>query len=353
MTADIEIRHVTVAYGRNRVVHGIDLSVEKGQFVSLLGPSGCGKTTMLRMIAGLQEPSSGDIFIKGRRVNDIPVHQRNIGLVFQNHALFPHKSVFNNIAFGLKYRNVQRAEIARRVKRALEIVRLPEAGERLPRELSGGQQQRIAVARAIVIEPDVLLFDEPLSALDANLREEMRVELKRIQHTLGITTIFVTHDQSEALSMSDRVVLMRDGRIEQLGTPAELYNEPRTDFAARFFGYVNEFDGENLGADGDARVVRIGPSATVRVAKALSQEKRVKLLLRAEKVRVTEGDAREKGTSSVEGVITGSDYFGMLVRYAVNVAGTQVTVTQPLIGNTFQDGARVRLHIPDNAWISI
>src|SRR6201992_4153239 len=221
----VELRNITLAYGSFIAVENVSLSIQKGTFLTLLGPSGCGKTTILRSVAGLVNPTAGDIEVSGRRVNDIPIHKRNIGLVFQNYALFPHKTVFDNIAFGLKYRSVPKATIAEKVKRALEIVRLPGTDKKLPSELSGGQQQRIALARAIVIEPDVLLLDEPLSALDANLREEMRVELKQIQRQTAITTIFVTHDQSEALAMSDVVVVMNKGKIEQIGAPAEVYEQ--------------------------------------------------------------------------------------------------------------------------------
>jgi len=211
----VDLKDITLAYGDFVAVQDVSLAIEKGSFVTLLGPSGCGKTTILRSIAGLVNPTSGDITIAGRRVNDVPIHQRNIGLVFQNYALFPHKTVFDNIAFGLKYRSVAKSVIAEKVARALDMVQLPGVSKKLPSELSGGQQQRIALARAIVIEPDVLLLDEPLSALDANLREEMRTELKLIQRQIGITTIFVTHDQGEALAMSDLVVVMNAGRIEQ------------------------------------------------------------------------------------------------------------------------------------------
>jgi spermidine/putrescine transport system ATP-binding protein len=200
----------------------VDLDIADGAFVTLLGPSGCGKTAILRMVAGLETPSAGELVIRGRRVNDVPVHKRNLGLVFQNYALFPHKTVFDNIAFGLRYRKVPAPEIAKRVARAVDIVRLPGVEKRLPAQLSGGQQQRIALVRAIVIEPDVLLLDEPLPALDANLREEMRVELKNIQREIGITALFVTHDQDEALVMSDKVVVMDHGVVEQVGRPQEV-----------------------------------------------------------------------------------------------------------------------------------
>jgi putative spermidine/putrescine transport system ATP-binding protein len=351
MTIDIDIRAVTKAYGQNQVVHDIDLAVEKGQFVALLGPSGCGKTTTLRMIAGLEQPSSGDIFIRGRRINDVEVHRRNIGLVFQNHALFPHRTAFDNIAFGLKYRNVAKPEIARRVRRALEIVRLPHVEGRLPRQLSGGQQQRIAVARAIVIEPDVLLFDEPLSSLDANLREEMRGELKRIQKTLGITTIFVTHDQSEALSMADHVVLMHDGRIEQAGSPDELYNWPRTEFAARFFGDVNELGGTVVDCTDGVAKVKVGEGAVLTVASGMPLSGKVKLLLRAERARVVRAPVERSDASLLAGTITSSDYFGMLVRYAVDCRGQRLGVLQPLEGSVFAAGEAVQVQIPNSAWM--
>ncbi|MGA6926094.1 MAG: ABC transporter ATP-binding protein, partial [Desulfosarcina sp.] len=212
-------------FGDVLAVEEMDLEIEEGSLVTLLGPSGCGKTTLLRMVAGLEEPSAGDIFIKGKRINDTPIHKRNLGMIFQNYALFPHKTIFDNVAFGLKYRDVTRDEIHEKVAHALEMVRLPGVEHRMPSQLSGGQQQRIAMARAIVIEPDVLLMDEPLSALDENLREEMRREVDNLQKMLGVTTIFVTHDQREALSMSDKILVMKDGRKQQEGTPESVYNE--------------------------------------------------------------------------------------------------------------------------------
>src|SRR3954467_13040260 len=255
--AAVDLKNVTLAYGSFVAVKDVSLAISKGTFLTLLGPSGCGKTTILRSIAGLVNPTAGDIEIAGRRVNDIPIHKRNIGLVFQNYALFPHKTIFDNIAFGLKYRNVPKATIAEKVKRALEIVRLPGSDKKLPSELSGGQQQRIALARAIVIEPDVLLLDEPLSALDANLREEMRVELKQIQRQTGITTIFVTHDQGEALAMSDRVVVMNKGRIEQMGSPFDVYEHPQTEFVAGFLGNANFLQATVVAMQGEAVQVRL------------------------------------------------------------------------------------------------
>jgi len=352
-TAAIELKGVEKRFGGIAAVRALDLSIDQGRFVALLGPSGCGKTTTLRMIAGLEQPSAGDILVKGRRINDVPVHRRNFGMVFQNHALFPHKTVFDNIAFGLKYRKVPKVEIGKRVRRALEIVRLPSCEERFPAQLSGGQQQRIAVARAIVIEPDLLLFDEPLSSLDAGLREEMRIELKRIQHTLGITTVFVTHDQAEALSMADKVVVMREGCKEQEGAPTDVYNAPATEFVARFFGNVNEVRGTVTGRSAGVVLVRIGEGAIVKVGQSALREGSVRLLLRAERVRVARSFPNDETSTILPGTIASSDYLGLLVRYVVDAGGLRLTVVQPLEGATFADGDAVNLRIGAEAWLAL
>jgi ABC-type Fe3+/spermidine/putrescine transport system ATPase subunit len=244
------------SYGAARAVAGISLHVENGEFLTLLGPSGCGKTTTLGLIAGFFPPTRGEIFLRGRPVAALPPFRRDIGVVFQDYALFPHMIVEDNVAFGLKMRKVPRPEIRRRVDEALALVRLSGLGERRPTEISGGQRQRVALARALVIEPTVLLLDEPLSNLDLKLREEMRVEIARIQRQLGITTIFVTHDQSEALVMSDRVAVMNAGVIEQLGRPDEIYERPQTRFVAEFIGRMNFFSGEV--ADGGVRLAAGG-----------------------------------------------------------------------------------------------
>jgi putative spermidine/putrescine transport system ATP-binding protein len=351
--ADIELRHVGKRFGAVVAVEDMNLVVRAGEFLSLLGPSGCGKTTTLRMIAGLEQPSHGDILAKDRRINDIPVHRRNFGMVFQDHALFPHKSAFDNIAFGLKYRRTGRADIERRVRQALDVVRLPNIGERLPRELSGGQQQRVALARAIVIEPDLLLFDEPLSALDANLREEMRVELKRIHRTLGITAVYVTHDQAEALSMSDRVVLMRDGRIEQEGTPDQLYRNPASEFSARFFGQVNEVNGVVLAGDGQGCRVRLDGGTEIALARINGKAgERIKLFLRAERASVAPSFPGDPGFSIITGTIATCDYLGVLARYVVDLAGTQFVVLQSAGHAMMRPGDRVAVRIPSDAWMT-
>jgi len=320
MTNAVELKDITLAYGNFVAVEGVSLTIEKGTFLTLLGPSGCGKTTILRSIAGLVSPTHGDIAIAGRRVNDIPIHKRNIGLVFQNYALFPHKTIYDNIAFGLKYRNVPKPVIAEKVKRALEIVRLPGVDKKLPSELSGGQQQRIALARAIVIEPDVLLLDEPLSALDANLRDEMRIELKQIQRATGITTIFVTHDQGEALAMSDIVVVMNKGRIEQMGAPAEVYEHPQSEFVASFLGNANFLAATVTSGRDGAIEVKLADGTPMTVgggaARPVTAGDTVKVVVRAEKLvlRPLEG-------APLKGRIADVDYLGALARYDIDLAG--------------------------------
>src|SRR5262245_18851444 len=241
---DVELVGGNESVGNVRAGEDISLRVYRGEFLSLLGPSGCGKTTIMKMVAGLLEPSAGDIFIRDERVNDRPPYERDVGLMFQNYALFPHKTVFENIAFGLKYRGVGSAERQRRVRAILDLVRLPDIQGRYPHQLSGGQQQRVALARTLVVNPAVALLDEPLSNLDKKLRAGMQVELKQIQEKSGITFIFVTHDQSEALAMSDRLAVMNAGKILQLGTPREIYQAPKSRFVADFLGQSNFFEGE-------------------------------------------------------------------------------------------------------------
>jgi len=228
-------------YGGTVAVAGIDLDVAEGEFVTLLGPSGCGKTTTLGLIAGFFPPTAGEIYLKGKPVADLPSFKRDIGVVFQDYALFPHMTVAENVAFGLRMRKVASADTARRVKDALDLVKLGGFGERRPLQMSGGQRQRVALARALVINPTVLLLDEPLSNLDLKLREEMRIEIVSIQRRLGITTVFVTHDQGEALVMSDRIAVMNHGRIEQIGDPSAIYEAPATRFVAEFIGRMNMF----------------------------------------------------------------------------------------------------------------
>ena len=264
VSPDLELRNLEKSFGGVRAVDNISLRIEQGEFVTLLGPSGCGKTTTLRMVAGLEQPTAGSITIQGQRVEGVPAYRRNVNTVFQNYALFPHMTVFDNVAFGLTVKRHAKDEIRRRVEEILARIKLPGFAARRPFQLSGGQQQRVALARALVNNPAILLLDEPLGALDLKLRKDMQLELKRIQRDVGITFVYVTHDQEEALTLSDRIVIMSHGKIEQVGTPVEVYQHPRTRFVADFVGVSNFIQGVvregreksvsvTLGGLGDAR----------------------------------------------------------------------------------------------------
>src|SRR4030095_2462884 len=242
--AFLEIENVRKSYGAQTVVQNFELAIERGEFISFLGPSGCGKTTTLRMVAGFEAPSSGAIRINGQDVTRLRPNPRNVGMVFQSYALFPNMTVAGNVGFGLRVASRPAGEIAARVEEMLKLIKLPTLGGRYPYQLSGGQQQRVALARALAIKPQVLLLDEPLSALDAKIRVALREEIRTVQRNLGITTIYVTHDQEEALSMSDRIVVMNEGRVEQIGTPFEIYNNPKTRFVASFVGTLNLLKGK-------------------------------------------------------------------------------------------------------------
>lgn len=252
----VKLRSISKTFGDRKVLDSLDLDLNDGEFVTLLGPSGCGKTTVLRMIAGFEEPDTGSITLEDAVLHDKPAHERPVNTVFQSYALFPHMNVYDNVAFGLRMEKVAKAEIHERVREVLEMVQLAHLSDRRPDQLSGGQQQRVAIARAVVKRPRVLLLDEPLSALDYKLRKQMQNELKRIQRRLGITFVFVTHDQEEALSMSDRVVVMREGGIEQIGTPREVYESPNTLFVARFVGEINQLA---------AQVIRPRPAGRIEI----------------------------------------------------------------------------------------
>jgi putative spermidine/putrescine transport system ATP-binding protein len=315
--AELALSELTKTYRDVRAVDRVALSVAGGEFVTMLGPSGSGKTTTLMMVAGFVEPDAGDVFLDGVRVTDTPTHRRGIGMVFQHYALFPHMTVFENIAYPLKMRKVPRGEIGSRVGSVLEMVQLPEVAGRYPRQLSGGQQQRIAVARALVYQPRLLLMDEPLGALDRKLREQLQVELRSLQQSLGITTLYVTHDQGEAMSMSDRIVVMRDGRIEQAGTPGELYESPRTVFVANFIGESNVLQGA-VRVEGERSFFETPEG--LRIPVTLRPHKdcgRSHLIVRPERVLFATG---EPLAVSLPGRVTSVTYLGERIRYSVSLA---------------------------------
>ena len=305
--------------------------IKEGEFVSLLGPSGCGKTTILRMVAGLVEPSRGRILIGPDDVTALPPNKRGLGLVFQSYALFPHLTVHENVAFGLRRRRVGGTELEGRVKEALAMVRLASFGERYPRQLSGGQQQRVAIARALAPHPRVLLFDEPLSNLDAQLRDEMQIELKRLQRGLGITTLFVTHDQGEALSLSDRVGVMAKGVIQQFATPEDIYHRPATGFVASFIGKPNRLSGTVAARDGHGGLIDLGGGATLAVASLDRQPgAKVDIVIRQEAISLDVGPA---GPSALSGSITLRSFSGARVQYVVRLAdGIELVAEAPSKG---------------------
>ncbi len=310
----VGLRELSKRYGGHLAVDSLSLTVEPGSMLALLGPSGCGKTTCLRMIAGLVKPSSGEIFIDGRQVTTVPVHRRNIGLLFQNYALFPHLTVAENIAFGLEARGISRVEAQARVVEALRLVQLDGYADRMPVRLSGGQQQRVALARCLVVEPSLLLLDEPLGALDKSLRDSMQVELRALQQRLGITTIIVTHDQDEALTLADSVAIMRDGQLEQLGAPAEVYQAPASRFVAGFIGVSNFFKGRVDRRDGHAVRVAVASGPVLTVNNCPDGENNVTVALRPEAITVAPIGANgvDHKFNSVTGIVEQVVYRGFL-----------------------------------------
>jgi putative spermidine/putrescine transport system ATP-binding protein/spermidine/putrescine transport system ATP-binding protein len=321
--AFVRYQGIVKRFGDVLAVDHVDLDIPEGSLVTLLGPSGCGKTTLLRMLAGLETPSEGDIFVKGKRINDVPIHKRNLGMIFQNYALFPHKTIFENVAFGLKYRNVPKETVTEKVNKALELVRLPGVGPRKPSQLSGGQQQRIALARAIVIEPDVLLMDEPLSALDENLREDMRREIDNLQRQLGVTTIFVTHDQREALSMSDKIIVLKDGLKQQEGSPEEVYNYSINHFVADFLGHPNFMNAVvDTEVDGYTRVrLDDGSTLLTNPAQTFAGGSQAEVVVRAQKFTLGPLAEYQEDSSknSLFGKIVDRSYMGGEVSYYVKL----------------------------------
>jgi iron(III) transport system ATP-binding protein len=320
-------------------VREVSLEIQKGELVTLLGPSGCGKTTTLRMLAGFEFPTSGKIFLDGQEINSLPPHQRDMSMVFQSYALFPHLTVFENIAYGLNVQRLSKKIISERVGRALDLVRLTGYGDRAPGQLSGGQQQRVALARALVMEPKVLLMDEPLSNLDAKLREEMRTEIRRIQKTLNITSVYVTHDQIEAMTLSDRIVVMNEGLIEQIGSPMEIYRFPNSRFVANFIGRANFIDGHVLDQHNSTLTVRsLGESVTLsNIKREFHEGEAVTLIVRPEMIQV-----KKKG-GVYQGIVRQSVYLGDVIEYTVEVGDVLIlgTETDPHVMELFPEGEHV------------
>lgn len=349
----INLEKITVAYGDNVILKDLDLKVEKGQLVSLLGPSGCGKTTTLRLIAGFLDLQSGKFIFDGKDYSHIPVHKRNFGFVFQSYALFPHLNVFENVAFGLKLRKVNKSEIKTRVEEMLKVVDLLDYANRFPAELSGGQRQRVALARALVIKPDLLLLDEPLSNLDAKLRVKMRVEIRKIQQELGITTVYVTHDQEECFSISDKVAIMNKGIIEQMDEPSRIYKYPATEFVARFVGFENFIDLQLISKDHKTLVLK-AKNNTEFIVDNLDLYKGIepkKGAIRPDDLRISSIGSQE-GANVINGQILVRTFLGRDYQYEVKTELGNFLVNHEAL-ETFEVGEKVSLYFPKDKVILV
>ncbi|NVD39273.1 ABC transporter ATP-binding protein [Ensifer sp. HO-A22] len=344
----LTLTNIQKSFGPVQVVHGFDMAIEKGEFVSFLGPSGCGKTTVLRMIAGFETPSSGSIVIDGKDQGTLKPNQRNIGMVFQAYALFPNMNVHDNVAFGLKVAGSPKSETDTRVKQMLSLIKLEHLADRFPYQLSGGQQQRVALARALAVKPQVLLLDEPLSALDAKIRVSLREEIRQIQQQLGITTVFVTHDQEEALSISDRIVVMNGGRADQIGTPFEIYNTPATRFVASFVGTLNIIEAKV--ADPATGAVAIG-NQQVSLKEQIAGMKGgdpISLALRPEAGSIADS---AKGDTALTGEVVSTSFLGSVIRTKLRIGSDVISFDMfndpGLTPPTFGDNVTLRFAAKD------
>jgi spermidine/putrescine transport system ATP-binding protein len=347
----VQLVDLAKRFGRFEAVSGIDLDIPPGEFFSLLGPSGCGKTTTLRMIAGFERPSGGHILLDGKDVSDTPPNRRNVNTVFQSYALFSHLTVAENVAFGLRFAKASREEVRSKVGEALSLVRMQEFRDRRPHQLSGGQQQRVALARALILNPSVLLLDEPLGALDAKLRKALQIELKALQEHVRITFVYVTHDQEEALTMADRLAVMKEGRIEQVGSPREVYEEPASAYVADFLGVSNLLDAQAIGTDSEGRCrVRVGDFELLASCGHTLAKGPVKVVVRPERVRVEA--PVEIGENRLPGKIERIVYAGAISQLVVTLdRGTPIRcmLANDGAGSSFDRGAPVSVYLPCEA----
>ena len=344
-----KLTKVFPTYGKKKedfkAVNNVSLDIEPGEMVTLLGPSGCGKTTILRMLAGFEIPTEGRILVAGKDVTRLPPNLRNVGMMFQSYALFPHMSVFENIAYGLRLKKCPEQEIRERVQNVMELMQIQDLGERMPNQLSGGQQQRVALSRAVVTEPSVLLFDEPLSNLDAKLREYMRDELRKIQQRVGITSLYVTHDQTEAMAISDKVVIMRSGVIEQMGSALDIYTRPQNQFVADFMGNANFVKAHiSERSEGSLQVEMLGGSIRLSQASAAALDRELVCMIRPEFVQI-EKDGPWDAT------VTQAVYLGQVMQYTLEIGGDSLTIIdyKRHVHGVFQAGDRVKISLMENA----
>lgn len=342
MSVNISIKNAIKRYGQNTIIPDLSIEIKEGEFFTLLGPSGCGKTTLLRMIAGFNSIEGGDFFFNEKRINDMEPSKRNIGMVFQNYAIFPHLTVFDNVAFGLKNRKMDKDTIQKSVNEMLDTMQISEYADRMPERLSGGQQQRVALARAVVIKPDVLLMDEPLSNLDAKLRIDMRTAIKEIQQSVNITTVYVTHDQEEAMSVSDRIAVMKDGVIQHVGTPQNIYQRPRNIFVATFIGRSNILSGSLTGA---SLKLNEGPTINLDATKMVrnGNEESVKISIRPEEFIITNDASAAITTGTVKKTV----FLGLNTHYTVQLetGDTVDIVEESAINHLYQEGETVKVGI--------
>ncbi len=343
--AFMKLDQIDVSYDKKKqILKGLDLNVEKGELVSLLGPSGCGKSTTLRVVAGFIDPQGGSFNLDGADMTRVPVHKRNFGLVFQSYALFPHLSVYDNVAFGLRTRKMDKALVEQKVKNILDVCGLTELADRFPKQMSGGQRQRVALARALVIEPKLLLLDEPLSNLDAKLRISMRVEIKRLQKKLGITTLFVTHDQEECFSISDKVAVMNNGVIEQYDTPENIYQRPATEFVARFIGFENFLELKKNGEHAYS-----APDGSAFVVDMECSHEHFAGTVRPDDIRLAEEGQTDNVLTGTIGVRT---FLGKSYQYEVNTAAGPLRVNMET-SRVFEEGQEIRLYLPKDKLVLV